>query len=73
MGSKLRYSMRPGKAGTSACNKSNPSSQVTLVWVDENWRLTFKFEGKNAVLVEAHVRAAERATEMRAANEGRAE
>jgi toxin HigB-1 len=22
------------------------------VWVDENWRLTFKFEGMNAVLVD---------------------
>jgi proteic killer suppression protein len=22
------------------------------VWVDENWRLTFKFEGKDAVLVD---------------------
>ncbi len=22
------------------------------VWVDENWRLTFKFEGANAVLVD---------------------
>ena len=22
------------------------------VWVDENWRLTFKFEGTNAVLVD---------------------
>jgi proteic killer suppression protein len=22
------------------------------VWVDENWRLTFKFEGENAILVD---------------------
>jgi proteic killer suppression protein len=22
------------------------------VWADENWRLTFKFEGKDAVLVD---------------------
>ena len=25
---------------------------IKAVWVDENWRLTFTFEGKDAVLVD---------------------